>query len=297
MKYTSGITILIIILPLIVLMVLLMSPVDIQAAVNTTIIEVNISEQAQISVLPTSISWTQIAPGANGSVQTIIVKNIGSTTFSNGIYVSVDSFANTTTNPTTGASPKNYMAGSFLVIRNSTHSDGNGEYWFVNQISWNESTYPEPSNPTSGAVSWGYYHNKTSSWLWELNKSNDGTCSNVSDAGLKIIPTESSETNGKDISGATAANPVSNTTEWGLWNVSSGPLADYCIASSSDCTRLMLYKFDLNSSLPNACPDEDYIAGGSLAPNVEKNFYVKPHVPRGVPSGTVTNSTVTFTAS
>ncbi len=292
MKCTSGIALILLIsLPFIALMVLLMLPVDIQAATNTTVIEVNISEVAQISVSPTQISWAQVAPGGNGSVQKITIENIGSTTFSSGIYVSVDSFANTTNNPTAGDDATKFMAGTFLVIANSTHL-ASDEWWFVNQISWNETTYPEPTSPTAGADSWGWYQNKTQKWLWELTASADGTCVNITDTTLKIVGTE----DGKDISGATSADPIANTTEWGVWSIGSGPLEYYCMAASSDCKRLMIYKHDINSSLPT-CGNRTYLVPGSFAPGIQKFINVKPNIFEGVPSGTVTNSTITFTAA
>jgi hypothetical protein len=271
-----------------------MLPTDILAdATNTTVIQVNISEVAQISVSPSSISWTQIAPGTNGSVQRITVRNTGSTTFSNGIYVSVNSFANTTSNPTAGDDPRKYMAGSFLAISNTTDLT-NDKYWFVNQISWNESTYPNPSNPNPGATMWGYYQNKTNSWLWEFKPSTGETsCRNgTGGAGLKIIPTAGS----KDISTASTATFITNDTAWGTWNVSAGPLQEYCIAVHTSCNYIMVYKFDMNTSLPN-CWNKGYIAPGSFTPGTEKYFDVHPNIPNGVPAGTVTNSTVTFTAS
>jgi len=274
-----------------------MLPVDILAdAANTTNVQVNVSEVSQLSVSPPYVSWSQIAPGANGSVQTITVKNIGSTTFSTGIYVSVDSWANTTNNPTSpNSDTSKYMSGSFLVIGNSTHTTAD-EYWFVNQISWNETTYPNPQGApsVSGAVSWGYFWNKTNSWVWELKPATgDTSCRNGSaGSSLKIQATA----NLNNVSGATPATFIANTTQWSTWNVTGGPLGSYCIAASQDCKYLMIYKHDMNSSLPN-CWIKEYIGPGSLTPGQSKAFDIKPHISSGIPAGTLTNSTVTFTAS
>jgi len=60
----------------------------------------------------------------------------------------------------------------------------------------------------------------------------------------------------------------------------------------------MIYTFDLNASLPGSgvCGSElDHIAAASFSPGAEENFYLKVHIPSGIPSGTVSNSTVTFT--
>jgi len=280
------------ILPLIGLIVLLTLPTDILAdAANTTNILVNVSEVSQISVTPAVMSWLQLAPGTNGTVKNITVENIGSTTYSTGIYLSVDSWANTTNNPTSpNTDASKYMSGSFLTVSNSTFS-ANDEYFFVNQVSWNETTYPSPSSPTAGADSWGYYSNLTNTWLWELSMSADGSCRNGTDTALKIQPTA----NLNSLSGATAAEFMDNGTQWSTWNVTGGPLGQYCIAVASDCKTIMIYKFDMNSSLPT-CNLRNYIAPGSLAPSQSKSFDVKPHIPNGIPAGSLMNSTVTVTA-
>jgi len=194
----------------------LMVPVEILAdATDTSEILVNISESAQIEVNPTNLQWLQVSPGGNSSVTRVTVQNTGSTTFSNGIYVSVDSWANSTNNPTANDDVTKFMAGSFLVITNSTYYDTT--YWFVNQISWNETTYPDPVSPTTGAVSWGYFHNKTESWLWELNGSTAGDCANATggDGSLKIKTTVDVGAGSRDLSTATAAGTwQTNTSDW-----------------------------------------------------------------------------------
>jgi hypothetical protein len=297
MKCTSSIALLILlILPLIGVIVLLTLPIDILADTsNTTVIQVNISSVAALSVTPVSVSWSQVTPGGNGSVQTITVKNTGSTNFNTGIGVSVDSWVNTTNNPTAGSDPTKYMAGSFLVITNSTYEPSD-TWWFMNQMSWNESNTflsSPPTSATTGAVSWGYYWNMSNYWLWELKNGSDGTCRNSTGASLKIQPTQGLISLGS----ATSLGFVTNTTQWSTWNYTSGsgPLISYCIAASQDCKYLMIYKHDMNSSLPT-CYVKSHIAPGSLTPGQSKTFDINPHVPTGVPAGTVTNSTVTFTA-
>jgi hypothetical protein len=109
------------------------------------------------------------------------------------------------------------------------------------------------------------------------------------------MPTVDGGAGTRNINNAQAATASANTTEWATWTIATGPLADYCIAASSDCKRLMIYRYDLNSSLP-ACTKASHIAPGTFSPGVTKYFQLKVHVPVGVPAGTVTNSTVTFTA-
>jgi hypothetical protein len=270
-------------------------PADIKAAAGNTTVQVNISEVAQITVSPASLNWSSVTPGANGSVQKITVKNTGSTTFSNGIYVSVDSFVNTTNNPTAGDDPAKYMAGSFMVIANTTDQP-NDQYWFINQMSWNETNYPSPTSPTANAVSWGYYQNKSNSWLWEIvPPTGETSCRNGTGGGASFIIVNTAGS--KDLSSVSTATFITNNSlTWGTFNFTTGPLKDYCVAVHTSCNYMMIYKYDMNSSLPN-CWIRGYAAPGSFAPGIEKYFDVKPHVPNGVPAGTVTNSTITFTAS
>lgn len=296
MKCMSRFALLIaIILSFISIMIFLMMPVDIQAAINTTEILVNISEVSQITVSPDHISWLQVAPGGNGTLTKITVRNTGSTSFSTGIYVSVDTFGNTTNNPTYGDDTTKYMSGSFLVMGNSTDK-GNDIWWFVNTIAWNESSYPEPTSPTSGAHSWGYFYNKTDKWLWEVKGNSTPSCNVGPDDGgsVKIVQTQGSKNLGSVYSG----DFLGNDSTWSVWSFSDGIWKDYCVAVHINCNYTMIYRFDQNSSLPayNVC-NNTYLYYETLNPNNEKYFWAKPHVPWGVPAGTASNSTVTFTVS
>jgi len=302
MKCTSSIALLIlIILPLIVIIVLLTLPIDILAdAANTTVIQINITQVAQISVSPAALNWSQVSPGSNGTVQTVTVTNIGSTTFTNGIYVSADSWVNTTNNPTPpNTDPTKYMAATFLVIANSTDS-ANNVYWFVEQISWNETNYitPSPTGANPSAKSWGYYRNITNWWLWELkNASGDSSCRNGTDgATLTIVQTPGSTNLGTNYT----ANFVTNNSQtWGIWNFTSGALKDYCVATHTSCNYILIYKYDLNNTGLGSCgAQRGYLApSSSFGPGQSVSFSVKPHIPSATIAGTVWNSTVTFTAA
>ena len=64
------------------------APLMAQDANDTIIINVNISQSAAIEVLPTTINWRSgdegsVAPGSNGSVQNVSIKNIGSYNLTN----------------------------------------------------------------------------------------------------------------------------------------------------------------------------------------------------------------------
>lgn len=296
MKCTSSILLITLILPLIVLITFLMVPIDIQAATNTTEILVNISVVATISVSPDYMQWLQVAPGQNGSVEKITVENTGSTTFTS-LYVSVDSYLNTSGgNPTGGDSSLKYLSGSFLQMTNTSwFSDDT--WWFVNQMSWNESTYPEPTGASDGSLSWGYFHNASQRWLWELTNGSTN-CNQGKDAGvlLGVVDTVDSV----DLSSNVSGDFLTNDSTWSVWGFASGIFKNYCVAAHMDCNYIMAYKFDKNSSLPGAtaCNTTNLDASASMLNPGQKTYYwAKATVPKGVPAGSATNSTVTFTAS
>jgi len=295
MKCTTSVALLIaIILPLIALLAFLMIPVDIQAATNTTVIEINISEVSKIEVTPTELSWTLLTPGTNGSIQNITVKNTGSTIFSNGIYLSVDTWKNTTNNPTAGDDPTKYMAGTFLTAGNLTHV-ASDRWWFINQISFNETTEPSAagySGWSTSATSWGYYQNNSQDWLWEMTAGGDGDCRNMSESGsFKIVQTADS----KDLGTTHSANWASNNTEWGLWSFATGALTEHCVVTHTSCNFIMIYKFDRNTTI-SSCNNDTYVHPGTLNCGNSKTIFLKPNIPNGVPAGFLTNSTLTITA-
>ncbi|MCK5333193.1 MAG: hypothetical protein KAJ24_01675, partial [Candidatus Aenigmarchaeota archaeon] len=45
-------------------------------------VTVNVSVITEVTVLPTSLSWTQLAPGANGDIQNVSLRNTGTTNLS-----------------------------------------------------------------------------------------------------------------------------------------------------------------------------------------------------------------------
>ena len=285
MKEMGILILTIIILTSTVLLSLFFSSIGL-AATNSTQIYVNVSSIGQLSVTPQALSWTQIAPGSNGTDQTIIITNTGSTTLTN-LYTSVNSFALESTNPVGTNDRTKYSSGSFLVLKNT--SDVN--YHFVNRMEWNDSNIA-PTGKSANSVSWGFYYNKTQKWLWELVKDGGNNCSTA--GGLKIQTTE-----GSYVVGSTAANPIANSTtfEWSSWNFTNGPLVDYCIAVKWDCTRLMIYRWDYNTSLPT-CTIKTYL-NTTLA--VGASIYVTANVfvPSGIPSGDIgtSNSTLLVTAT
>ena len=289
-----GLTILIILtLGIVVLSTLLLSSTGL-AAVNTTTIAVNVSEVGQISVLPQYLEFIGISPGNNGTDQTITISNIGSLAFSTGVYASVNSFITESSNPLGGAA-SSYGAGSYLVLKNSSDP----VYYFVNRMEWNDTTIGTVTGKDAAGVAWGFYRNKTKKWLWEIDKDNNNECLNttsgVPNTGkIRIKTTDFSGS--YDLSSNTVnSTSVGNTTEWGFWRFTSGPLVDYCVAVRKNCQSFMIYRWDKNSSL-TSCSTTQYL-NSSLGLSGSIIVTVNVFVPSGTPSGNATQSILTITAT
>jgi len=68
------------------------------AAESTVTVDVSVQSVAQLSVIPTILSWTNINPGQAGTVQSLNIKNTGSVNLTN-IYAYVDTLTDETTRP------------------------------------------------------------------------------------------------------------------------------------------------------------------------------------------------------
>jgi hypothetical protein len=263
------------------------------ATTNTTTIAVNVSSVGQLSVTPSYLEWIQIAPGGQGTDQTITITNTGSIDFTTGLYASVNSFSAEASNPIGGASTA-YAAGSYLVLKNASDT----VYHFANRMEWNDSTIVGSiSGKNANGISWGKYRNLTNYWIWELRKDNNNQCLNTTTgtpntAALTIINTQGTF----DLTGSTtSATPVGNTSEWGIWSFSAGPLADYCVAVRKNCQSFMIYRWDYNSSL-TACTTRKYL-NNSLSVGQSIIVTANVFIPSGTPAGNATQSTLTFTAT
>ena len=258
---------------------------------NTTTIALNVSKLAIMTITPTYVEWLNIPPGNNGTAQNITITNKGSVNLTN-IYASVNSFALETTNPLFTGNPADYAAGSFLVLHNSTES----EYRFVNRMEWNYTDTLDNYVPTSGAVSRGFFKNITKEYLWDIVPDSNNQCLNTSEMTFTIKTVPDDGTNRDMSSDTVTGTGEGNTTEWSSWTFGSGPLAGYCTAIYKDCTKIMVYQFDHNSSLPT-CSNLTYIQSSALTPNSDHTMSANVYVPKGIPAGNTTQSTLTITAS
>ena len=283
---------------IVVLFLALTLPIAFAAtATKTVTIYVNVSVSAEITVTPTVCSWVQVPPGGAEQLPcTLTIKNTGSVNLSS-VYASVNSFSLEASNPLGTGDVSKYSSGSFLTLRNSTGDSG---YRLVNRMDWNDTTKPTGMTSTAGAVSWGFFRNHTRTYLWELIPGTDNTCRNQTNAAFNIKTVADTGSN-RDMSSDTATETFgANTTEWATWTFSDGPLQNYCAAVYYDCRKLMIYQWDLNTTLPTCTASQKVYETTDVNrfnPDEEFSVNVTVWVPKGVPSGDTTNSTLTITAN
>jgi hypothetical protein len=266
---------------------------------QTVTIAVNVSISAAITVTPSECVWNQVpAGGAEQTPCQLTIRNSGSVNLTD-VYASVNSFAVEGARPY-GSAASAYASGAFLALRNST---GNAGYRFVNRLDWNETGPEAPSgfSQASGANSWGYLRNHTKNYLWSLEASGDTTCRNITDANFTIKTCTDGQCTTRNMGADDVAlgTAVANNTEWSTWTFTAGPLDDYCVAVYKDCKKIMAYQWDLNGSLPT-CNNKDYVYKTTtvdrFTPDESFTVNLTVWVPRGIPSGDTTNSTLTITA-
>ncbi len=268
----------------------------IRAATNdTVVISVNVSLLSEITVTPEALEWLNIVPGTSAIEYSVDIKNTGSTNFTK-LWATVNSFATETTNPLGKGNPLLYAAGSFLLLKNETAEDA---FRFVNRLEWNETEKPTGmiTNP-SDAVSWGYFRNFTDIYLWNFNDSaTAGECLNGSQMEFRIKTiAESISSPNRDMTTNTVAGTFeANTTEWGVWTFSSGPLKDYCVYIHRNCEKIMVAQWDFNSTLP-ACSARKYITREFFMPENVHTVNLTVFIPRGVPYGNTTSNILTIVA-
>jgi hypothetical protein len=256
-------------------------------------IYVNISSTSALSVQPSYLEFIQVPPGGNSTDKTLTVTNTGSTDFSTGVYASVDSF-NESTNPLHTNNIGNFEAGDFLVLKNATDST----FYFVNRIEWNDSdVYSQATGKSTNGTSYGFFHNASKNYLWEIAHDRQGECLNTTagDGMVFKIKTTNFNNDYNIGTGTTSATGYANTTEWSSWNFTAGPLQNYCVAIAKNCQRFMLYRWDKNSTLPD-CINTVYL-NKSLGPGGQLVLTANAWIPQGTPAGNASSSTLTITAT
>ena len=266
-------------------------------ASNTTTLDVNVSQTAIISVLPTTLNWTSVSTGQNGTTKYINVKNIGSENVSS-IYTYIDTLVSEYYRPYGGAATA-YSAGGVIAVKNETAST---DYFFSGRLEWNW-TQDIPNHDWSivddvDAHAWGYLRNASSDYVWVLGNGTDGYCNNTATEFAIEYDVDTGDVGTRTPEGGYAIEAES--AEWGFLGITDGssPLDGYCVATYYDCTKIYIYKYDQRTS-PNfaSCDNSAYLQELNLTPGYTMILEVQPWIPNGYPSGYLNSTVLTVYAS
>lgn len=272
------------------------------AANDTVQVTVNVSTVSEITVLPTSISWTgasAITPGTDSSTTTIYIKNTGSINVSS-IYLNASTLIEESANPLSASTAAAYSSAGFVLVKNSTDTP----LYHAGRLEWNLSSVlaGETLNSLSGITRFahGWYKNTSggeNDYLWQINNgSGSGFCNTSTAFVIKNLPENSSMINRDLTSETTSCNLGSSNTNWGTYPCTAGPLNGHCVAVAADCTKAYIYRYNYASDFP-ACTARKYLYESNVIPGDERTISVLASVPKGTPAGTAQVGTLTIIAS
>lgn len=284
---------------------LALAPGEVKAQ-STFNVTVNISASSQITVLPTSLAWTQVSPGSTGAVKNVSIKNTGSLNIST-LEVSANTITLESTTPLGSGDPAKYAATGLLLVQNAT--SGAAQY-LLGRLEWNLSGALAQEVFPALQVNWshGWYRNSTkNNYLWLLQNGSGGTC-NASGTTfqVKIAPENDTamkrdhtaeKTTGLCDSGTAVATEAGKS--WGVFKCTgtTNPLNGQYVAAYYDCTKIYIYNYDRsNSAFPTGI-NPPYLWNSVITPGEETYMNVIAAVPLGTPAGDTTQGTVTLTAA
>jgi hypothetical protein len=82
--------------------------------------------------------------------------------------------------------------------------------------------------------------------------------------------------------------------EWAYAQITSGTLADHCIAAFWNCQKVFIYKFDKRSNFTDC---GKYLYNDWLTPGGTIILRADAWIPRGIPAGNLTRATLTIEAT
>ena len=293
-----------------VLVTILILSVTVYAASDTVTIEVNVSTLTQITVTPDYLNFTETSPGSQPSTtRTLTIENIGSTDVKD-IYTTIDTSDLETTNPIGTGDITKYAAGGFITIKNST---GTGYYW-IGRLEWNDTSdsFSGASFPSNtGNITRGWIRNATQNFLWSMTNGSDSGNGNLAlcnSSGTEIRIEEDADTAAASTRDLTSGHDTCLLETAGeLYSIhtcpTTNPLGGMCVAAWADCSRIMIYQWDYNSTSSRysasgySCTNKTYVSYNTFDPGDKTTLTVMAWVPRGTPSGNATTSTLWITAS
>jgi len=277
------------------------------AATDTVTINVNISTYAQIEVNPSTATFNNVQPGAISFPNSLgfAITNTGSTNFTD-IYTSMNTHSTETMNPVGTGNSKNYYAGGFVVLMNETMLDAGSDEWrFVGRLEWNLTEPPEnyKRSDADWSVAWGYFGNNSYQYVWDLSNGTDGTCNSTGTQVTIKTWAVNGSTEAYDLSTGVSTitiSPGGDSWAAGPDSTAGSPLNGYCVAANSSCDRIYIYQWDWSTTFP-ACNNRWYLyhnttAADAFKPLDQVKFNITVWVPKGIPAGDTSQSTMTITA-
>jgi hypothetical protein len=291
-EFSIGIAVLVI---LAVLMCLSGTPTKVLAAsANQTNVTVQVASVTQMTVLPNVISWSSVNPGAIGGMTYIQIRNSGSVNIT-GISAYTDTLDTEPNNPYPAGTSSAFSSGSVLMIRQNVTGAG---YNITDRLEWNVSRPAGTGTTNCGsAIAWGYYRNVSNEYIWCLNNATEINTTHGCNSTDTTFYIEQDADNGTADSrnpDLLASSDSLTQPDWGIFYFTSGPLANYCIATHQTCTKILIYKYDRRSPFSACTSKVAYLRNTTLTPGDEFTVNLDAWVPKGISAGWLASSWLTF---
>jgi hypothetical protein len=269
------------------------------ASDNSTV-SVNVGAVSEITVVPTAVSWSGVAPGSEDTPVSLDVRNTGSNTVSQ-LHAYMSTLDNETFRPYGGDTVGDYAATGVIMISN----ESNATMYYAGRIEWNwteDITYKDITALGATACdaghncSWGFIRNSSYEFMWAASNGTDlletGLC-NFTDS--QLILEDDVDTGASD--GSTRTPTITGITNdgadgnWSYFTVSRANhlLEHTCVALSQNCTKLYIYKYDMRSDASggdfDTCSNAAYLQLGTMAPRDEHTITLNTYMPYGIPDG------------
>jgi len=275
-------------------------------ATSTAAVTVTISSKTIVDVTPQTMDFGTANPGSTVTQYTdggvtlsqIQVENLGSTNLTY-IWLNV---TQPSSNPFGTGLTSNYDPANWLVVKNTSQTD----YAFIDRVEFNATTDIIYLNLDANSRTKGWFgriRDANHEYFWQIN----GTASYCNTTGNTLVvgQTAHNETqtgtidlvNGNVYISSIAASGDAN---WGITNTTIEGV-QYCVATSADCTKLRLYRWNPDAPGAASCPaltqaEMTINNGQTVYPGGSVIVDVQLHVPYGVPQGTMPQGTLTVVA-
>ncbi len=275
------------------------------AADNTTI-SVDVQSISEITLYPSTITWTGVGPGHAGGQVNLDIVNTGSKNVSQ-IYAYVSTLNNETSRPYGTDDASKYAATGVIVLKNETDSN----IYFAGRLEWNwteDISSADLSNvggtngPCDGGpgnCSWGWFRNTSYEYVWAVSNGTNGLCNNTgTQFGIEDDADDGTTSTRTPIT--TNINRDGGDSDYSYFSVNraTSPLYGSCVAVSTDCQKIYIYKYDKRTSPNfNSCNNVRYVHNNTLTPRETHTLTLDAYVPYGTPYGNLATGAIYVVAA